>query len=188
MNAQWQPGLHDPTVLGWITTAAYLAATVLCARLAVRGRRTPEAPLWFGLTALLLFLTINKQLDVQTWLRFAGRDGSQALGLYHHKERIRLGFMVLLALGLGTSAFLLRARLGSFFRKTFPAMAGLALIAVYIVVRGVNFTQLGALAPLELLPEAWQWLLEAAGLALVLLSLLRQAKTPHIRPGADFHT
>jgi hypothetical protein len=80
-DGRWEIGIGDPTPLGWITVAAYAAAAVLAWRNAGAARRTavPHS-FWIALTALMLALGINKQLDLQTWLSQAGRDLAIAQG------------------------------------------------------------------------------------------------------------
>lgn len=80
-DGRWEIGIGDPTPLGWITVAAYAAAAVLAWRNVGAARRTavPHS-FWIALTALMLALGINKQLDLQTWLSQAGRDLAIAQG------------------------------------------------------------------------------------------------------------
>jgi len=67
----WFPGIGDPSLMGWFTVFAYFftayksrgAARVL--RSSLLGSR--ETVLWFGLALLLMFLGINKQLDLQSF-------------------------------------------------------------------------------------------------------------------------
>ena len=65
----WKPGIGDPTVYGWLAAAAYALGALLCWR---ASRRAParERKFWLIAMALLAFLAINKQLDLQTL--FAG--------------------------------------------------------------------------------------------------------------------
>ena len=66
----WYQRMGDPTVAGWTITIAYFLVTLLCWRAGLKEKtinvniQKPERHvLWFGLSMLLLFLGINKQLD-----------------------------------------------------------------------------------------------------------------------------
>jgi len=92
----WQPGIGDPTGIGWLTTALYLLAAALCALYAWRiashstGRRSIQlCLLWIGMAAGLLFLGLNKQLDLQSWLTAFGRDLALREGWYDWGQHIQ---------------------------------------------------------------------------------------------------
>jgi hypothetical protein len=164
MDGQWQPGFHDPTLIGWATTAAYLLAAILSLHIRTRPDSAQHKLTWSGLTFLLLFFTLNKQLDLQTWMRFAGRDFTQEHALYQNKNLIRLSFMLLLLFGAGSFTLLFRKRILSFLKRLPMIAVGLVL---YILIRGLDFPHL------ELLPDQWQWTIEVGGLALILFALFR---------------
>jgi hypothetical protein len=85
-NGNWKLGIGDPTPVGWITAIAYLAASLACAVVWTADRRArrhgrPGSPVfWLSLALLLLFLGINKQLDLQTLLGDIGRRKARAEG------------------------------------------------------------------------------------------------------------
>jgi len=180
MDEQWHPGFHDPNLIGWATTAAYLLAAMLSLFIRTRPDSAQHKLTWSGLTFLLLFFALNKQLDLQTWMRFAGRDFTQEHALYHYKNLIRLAFMLLLLIGAGAFTFLFRKRILGFLKRLPMIAVGLVLVVLYIVIRGVDFQRLGRLAPLELLPDQWQWTIEVGGLVLILFALFR-----HLRGETD---
>ena len=79
VDGRWHPGIGDPTFLGWFTAFSYLAAAWLCRRAGrrVRGKH-PDARrmrlAWSLMALLMLALGINKQLDLQSWLTYVGKD------------------------------------------------------------------------------------------------------------------
>src|SRR5687768_5262697 len=83
---QWHPGIGDPTFMGWVTVAMYFLAALLCARAAFalppRSLKSQERVFWFFLCVVLLFLGVNKQLDLQTWLTLTGKRVAIAQGWY----------------------------------------------------------------------------------------------------------
>jgi hypothetical protein len=70
----WSPGIGDPSAMGWVTVALYLAAAWLCFRSARSSRILDrygsharwEPRLWALFVVVLLALGINKQLDLQS--------------------------------------------------------------------------------------------------------------------------
>ena len=83
--------------LGWAVAVAYLLGAAFCIRAAMvtqqHGRRhSDEQPPWWGLVAVLLFLGINKWLDLQTLLMGLGRAVSGTAGWYQHRRAVEAVF------------------------------------------------------------------------------------------------
>jgi len=140
----WSPGIGDPTVLGWVTTVAYLATAALLwgvARLTPRVLSTArrERLLWTLLAAGFLGLGINKQLDLQSALTEIGRVLANDEGWYEERHRVQLAFIVVVAaLGLAFTLVLFRlARETS--RELRVALVGTALVVCFVVVRAAVF-------------------------------------------------
>jgi hypothetical protein len=101
----WQPGFGDPTGIGWFTTALYLLAAALCAGFTWRiftqytGRlRMQRCLLWASMAAGLLFLGLNKQLDLQTWVTAFARELALQGGWYDLGQRFQTVLVVGFAL------------------------------------------------------------------------------------------
>jgi hypothetical protein len=124
MVGDWSPGIGDPSVIGWLTVAAYLMAAGLCFRVfrATRGGRsvralgstlvlvlpwpshrrrleavpveTRMAALWLGLAVLLLLLGINKQLDLQTVFTEIGRIVAHHYDWYDQRRNVQVIFII----------------------------------------------------------------------------------------------
>ena len=67
-NGEWQPGIGDPTFMGWFTVFAYLATCALCILCAKETFRISDHYqfhdyhwFWWGLALIFLLLGINKQ-------------------------------------------------------------------------------------------------------------------------------
>lgn len=167
MPREWHPGFHDPTVVGWTITIAYLAAAIFALVLGKRYRPEKTAVVWFALAAGLFLLCLNKQLDLQAWLAQTGRDLTREHGLYQFKHLIRYAFMVVLVLAALVPVVLFRFHLWTLVTRAPLGAAGLALIGVFILMRGVEYHP-------SFLTEDGEESLEAAGLALVLWSFGRR--------------
>lgn len=149
VEGRWRPGIGDPTVMGWVTVAAYLAAAFLCARVARaialpppgyprRGERRQRA-FWWLLAAALLVLGVNKQLDLQSALTALGRWAAHAQGWYGARRKVQLVFV----LGVGYAGLLVM--LGGVWllwrasRWAWLAHAGFMFVVAFVVMRAASF-------------------------------------------------
>src|SRR6185369_11396065 len=103
----WRTQMGDPDALGWTTTVAYLVAAGLCARTALAARRgPPDAPPgdrpgpWWLLSAGLLVLGLNKQLDLQILVRELGIRFIDLLGMEAQRRWFGRAFVLLMAIFL----------------------------------------------------------------------------------------
>jgi hypothetical protein len=184
----WSPGIGDPTAMGWVTVAVYLAAAVVALVVANRApfpaaSRGRERLFWALLAAVLVGLAMNKQLDLQSYLTALGRCLAQHQGWYDRRrlvqETVILGLlliMVLLALGLW------RVMRGTLARNG-AALAGLVLVLGFVAIRAVGFHHIDSLIKLDVMHLRLNWLFELTGPVLIGLAglwlLLRwSAKDP----------
>ncbi len=174
VNGHWQPGIGDPTLIGWLTTALYFIATGLCGIYAWRANtfiissRFRHRLFWWSLFAFMLFLAINKQLDIQSWLMLTGRHIARAQGWYSYRETVRMWFIT----GVAISGFVLLISLGWIFRYVLRdyglTLTGIMLIIIYIIIRaGAHHIQIIGWDPGE---ARFNWILEIGGIILVGLS------------------
>jgi hypothetical protein len=189
-NGRWRPGIGDPTVLGWVTVAAYLVAAVGCAVAAWRepmldGTRRPRGKpsrFWLALAVFMLVLGINKQLDLQSLATQIGRDVIRAWGLYSERRELQAGFILVVALicAGAFAAFLWAAR--RTLKTRWPAIAGMCFILGFVVIRAASFHHIDAFLAARLGGLKWNWILELGGIAVVALAAFRTAMRPPSRP------
>jgi hypothetical protein len=173
----WRPRLDNPTWLGWSAVAVYLLASVACARAAWMASATPGrkgcAAAWSLLAALLLFLGVNKQLNLQTLLIVLGRRAALAGGWYHHRRLAQALFsIVFAAAGLCVLAVMVRAWKG-FFAENPLAWRGLLVLLVFVLIRASSINHAIQWLGVELHDDKWCWILELCGSILISLSALR---------------
>lgn len=174
-GGRWRPGIGDPTVLGWVTVAAYLVAAIGCGLAARRepilegpGRTgAPPSRFWLVLAGLMLALGINKQLDLQSLATQLGRDVIRAGGLYSERRELQAGFIAVVALAcaVGLAGFLWAAR--RTWRRRWPAIAGIIFILGFVVIRAASFHHVDAFLGARLGGLKWNWILELGGIAVV---------------------
>lgn len=177
-SLQGQPLIGDPTLLGWLTVVVYLLAAVACAVCAWRADEIFEGEnvwqhrlIWGGMALGLLFLSINKQLDLQTWFTAVIKTTARQYGLYDLGRQAQLYFifaMILLSLILvGVIAWVFR----HVWRHYWLLLLGLVFIARFIIVRAAGFYGV-ALPRLSQFTGGFKinWLLEIIGALVIALA------------------
>lgn len=166
----WSPQIGDPSVMGWVTVLAYvaaMAAALRASRLAPRDRR-----FWLFLAVVLLLLGVNKQLDLQSALTAGGRCIARLQGWY--AERRQVQFLFILGIGVLCIAVLLGAavRMRGALRRIGVALLGFGLLLGFVAVRAVGFHHFDALLHTDVLGAQMNWVLELGGISLILLNAL----------------
>jgi hypothetical protein len=185
MRERWHPGIGDPTVMGWLTVAAYFCAAALCARLAfVAGTRGPaelrrnSRIFWTVFAVLMVFLGVNKQLDLQTWLTQFGKDLAKAGGWYEQRRSVQAVFVAFVAVS-GLAAFaglsLLAKRT---FRQSWVALAGALFLGCFILVRAASFHHVDQLLSARWAGLKMNWILELGGIFWISLGAWQNLRTP----------
>jgi hypothetical protein len=195
-DGRWQPSIGDPTLMGWVTVAAYAGAAVLTFRsaYALRGEaRASHAPgliaknrslarFWRSLALLLLLLGINKQLDLQTLFTQLARDLALAQGWYEERRQFQLLFIAGVAvLGLvGTLglAFALR----KIAARIWLALLGIGFLVSFVLIRAASFHHVDLL--LRAGPVRLNWVFELTGIGLIALAAQRESKRADAREPA----
>lgn len=174
----WSPGIGDPHPMGWVTVAVYLLAALAAASVVRRdafppGSRARERMFWTLAALLLLFLAVNKQLDLQSFMTAAGRCMAQAQGWYENRRVVQVAFILVLA-GAGVLVLLgLRRLLRGTLARTGLALLGLVLVTVFVVIRAAGFHHMDMLIGARIAGMRLNWLLELPGPLLVLAAALR---------------
>lgn len=178
---QWHPGLGDNNVMGWLTVVVYLSAAFASARVAggLAGQVGParrERGFWWIAAGIMLFLAVNKQLDLQTLFTLIGRCHAQLSGWYDIRRIVQRDFILGIAgvgiLALGGLAFLLRGILG----RIWLALLGLMFVCLFVLVRAASFHHMDVLLGTWVMGVKMNWILELPGPTLVALVALRRAR------------
>jgi hypothetical protein len=195
IGGQWRPGIGDPTLLGWATVVAYLAAAGACWRAAAaeskRTRRRGEhvTQFWSRMAVILVFLGVNKQLDLQSAVTVLGRYLVREQGWYDQRRELQVLFIIIVA-AVGCAGL---AWLAWIIRRASPArllaMLGLIFVLAFILIRASSFHHIDQFLGFRLAGLKANWILELGGIGCVGLGALwnrraaRDAITP--RGGAD---
>lgn len=187
VSYRWSPGIGDPSLAGWLTVLAYVAAAGL-ALLRARDAFAPgmaAAPgggalraFWLGLAALLLFMALNKQLDLQSAATAAGRCLALEQGWYQSRRGAQIAFMAALA-GAGLAAagavlWMMRRHL----RSHRLVISGAGLLLVFVMLRASSFHHMDVFINTRLLGVKMNWLFELGALAMIIAGARRPLQTP----------
>jgi len=182
IDGRWEPGIGDPTIIGWVTVAAYGSAMVLCY---LSSRKLPPGPhrqFWFYMTVIMALLGLNKQLDLQTWFTQTGRDLALENGWYERRRLVQVIFIAWLVLvGLVTMSWL-KNWLRHLDRYARRAAVGLVLLVVFVIIRATSFHHVDRMLGLTLEGLRVNALLELTGIGLIALAALARLRASTPRP------
>ena len=175
----WEPGIGDPSIMGWVTVAAYvLAAALCCRRFVVAGAKSGRAGdrlFWLALAAILLLLGVNKQLDLQSWFTQVGKHLAREHGWYEQRRQVQMWFVVGVA-AMGVVALGAACLVGRrWWRQGSLALVGLAFLLAFIVVRAASFHHVDLLLRTSVLGVRVNVLLELSGIVCIMVAAATSA-------------
>jgi hypothetical protein len=181
----WQIGIGDPSLMGWLTVALYLAVGGLALRVVGRGEFparsvTRERLFWRLLGMIMLLLALNKQLDLQSLLTAAGRCMAQIQGWYNTRRVVQIGFIVGVLVVMLILFTVMWAALRGTLRRNGLALTGLVFVLVFVAIRAAGFHHMDRLINVRIEAVRLNWVFEMTGPILILiggLSILRTARS-----------
>jgi hypothetical protein len=153
------------TPVGWAVAVAYGLGALCCARAGwvtqPDGRRcSGKQQPWWLLAAILLFLGINKLLNLQTTLINLGRAAARTEGWYQYRRVAQTVFAVLFTMAL-LSVFAALLKKWRWFVKERPLVqTGVLLLLLFVVIRAFALNHVEELLHLNLHDNNWGWALE----------------------------
>ena len=177
VDDRWSPQIGDPTVAGWVTVVAYAVCAVLGFMVLLRAQDSRERIFWGLVTLAMLFLGVNKQLDLQSMLTAAGRCLSQIQGWYEERQVFQRNFIIGLLVAAGLFLALVLWLMRGCLRRNGLAVLGLAFVTAFVAVRAVGFHHFDVLIDSRMLGTRFNVLFELSGLvalavnAMALLSI-----------------
>ena len=169
-DGHWHVGIGDPTIFGWITVLMYFVTAWRCVVKADESKEFGGSyQFWLFLAAGLLFLGINKQLDLQSWLTDTMRDLAKVHGWYEHRKAVQITFIGLLAFGMAIVLFSLRLFFANSWRHNKIAWIGIVLLCTFIVMRAASFSHFDILINHDILGIKINVILELGAIALIIL-------------------
>ena len=179
VDGHWEPGIGDPTPMGWFTVVAYGIACILCIRAAYEKPgglaaidTTKHAMFWFTLGIVMFIFTINKQLDFQAWLWLTGRNMIDEYGWSEHKKTIQISSMLaVIFISVAELAYFIwltrSAVCRQIFRHRLFALSGVVFTLCFIIIRALSLHGVDKLLGWRLGELRINWVLENMGILLV---------------------
>jgi hypothetical protein len=184
---RWRPDIGDPSLMGWLTVAAYALTVITALAAARRAGRAPglsagSRAIWLAVAALMTFLCLNKQLDLQSLLTDIGRILSSKQGWYEQRREFQKWFVlgVLAASLLGTLFLLIRFR--PFWKNHLLLGSGLFFLLSFIVFRAVSIHHFDTLIGKRFENPESTGFIELGGIALIWLAAIRDYRNPRKAP------
>ncbi len=179
----WSPGVGDPTVLGWVTVAAYVVAAWLCYRASIGPSFDAchagsiawrERTLWRILVGILLALGVNKQLDLQSAITELLRIMARAQGWYEFRREYQAAFIEVLVIVTpigwgGLVAFSWRMS-----RSVKIAGLGLSLLGAFVLMSAASFHHVDALPSHSVLTLKLAWVVELGGVGVIAVGAVQR--------------
>ena len=176
-QGQWVPGIGDPSLMGWVTVFAYFttaATSLLCSFLLTKdSQRSQRAKIrffWLIITGILICLGINKQLDLQSWLTFFGRDVSRTWGWYAHRRFAQKLFIFALAGVGGVLVYSFASRFRELWKANLLACLGLSFLSLFVLLRASSFHHMDTLINVDLFGLRMNWILELGGISCIIVA------------------
>lgn len=178
VQGQWQPGIGDPTFIGWFTVFAYFVTAFLSGYYATRPPLTLDLSgkirfslVWWGLSFCLVFLAINKQLDLQTLFTQIGREIAISFGFYEIRRLLQFFFILTLLFCAIVGFVLLHFVFRREFKNHFWALFGIVFLLFFIVVRAASFHHIDTWLSFNLKGFQLNWIFELGGISCIAYSL-----------------
>lgn len=181
-DGRWHPGIGDPTVYGWITVLFYLLAALLSAA-RIRTLKIQQQPylFWLFLAALLLFLGINKQLDLQSWLTQTVKDQALLHGWYAQRRLLQMTFVGMLSIGMIVfligSSILLRDS----WHENKLSWIGIVLLCTFILIRAASFHHMDLFIHHQILGLKVNVIMEIGALLMIITDAIYKRRSDKIR-------
>lgn len=174
----WSPSIGDPTILGWLTVAAYLYTAIICFK---ASRNVDQVvitsderlkKLWYTIGVIFICLSINKQLDIQSFFTQALKHMALQQGWYEDRRELQRYFIYSIFTIGSLTLMLLLNTYSQYVRSHILVLVGLTFVIAFILVRAASFHDVDAMLYSRHSTSAFKLnhLLELSGIALVAIN------------------
>ncbi|HVJ26728.1 MAG TPA: hypothetical protein VM493_04270, partial [Vicinamibacterales bacterium] len=175
LKIRWRPVIGDPSPMGWFTVAAYALAAVLAWRVWSQNRERNRV--WFGVSLLMAFLCINKQMDLQSLVTDIGREISRMFDQYQNRRTYQKIFIYVVLAIVALFGPLFAWKYRAFVRGHKLLVAGLVFLLSFIVIRAISIHHVDAFLKTSRAGGVkMNWVLELTGIGLVALAAWRERR------------
>jgi hypothetical protein len=186
-DGRWHAGIGDATVFGWLTVLFYSAAIWRCMVKASESKNVGgNYHFWIYLAAFLLFLAINKQLDLQSWFTQTLRDSAHAHGWYANRRLLQVIFIGLLGIAMLAILLSIRLFLANSWRRYKLTWVGIILLCVFILARAASFHHVDVLINHGILGLRLNVILEVGAILIIILGTYFSKKSSNLHSTQTF--
>ncbi len=179
---RWLPRMGDPTVMGWLTVAAYGICAVTALHLVRHAPFPPvtrrrERLFWTMLGILMAFLAVNEQLDLHSFVTDLGRCIARQQGWYESRRIVQREFILVLLIAAGLVLLAFGWLLRGAVLRNWPALLGLMIVGGVVLLRAVSFHHVDTVIYVPVLfGERLHEFVVLAGLGLIFWAARRQLR------------
>ncbi|MBD3347439.1 MAG: hypothetical protein GF401_20475 [Chitinivibrionales bacterium] len=183
-HIHWRPGIHDPSLVGWIIFSGYLLSAAIAAWVGFKSSfdmpsETKKQLLWRIVGLVMILMAVNKQLDLQSLGIDIGRAVARSRGWYQSRRTFQKFFALafgIIALGMFASALWY---LRDILKDYYLLIIGFCFLGTFIVVRAAMFQHIHIDPPLTIPRIRIRWLFELAGSLLVSIAGIAEIAKKH---------
>ena len=144
---------------------------------------------WFLLMILLIFLGVNRQFDLQSYVTAAARCSAHLGGWYEDRRPWQVLFILLLGVLLICAARSLPRYLRGAMSHNRWAIIGALFLLAFILLRASSFHYFDSLINYQVLGVRMNWILENSGLLMIsiqsIVIMSKQRRVPSGISGGD---
>lgn len=168
IDGRWHLAIAYPSVLGWVTVAAYCVTALSCYLCNRRYASVAQGRFWFVMTVCMLVLAVNRQIDLQFWLTEILRDTAYDYGWYENRRMVQAGFIVCLTASTILMRTWLIQKLAKHSKYVHRALAGMLLLAFVLILRACSFHYVDEILEISLDRVSVYEFLELCGLGAIM--------------------
>ena len=176
LGGDWSPVLVGRGLLTWVTVLAYLGCGMLAAAVWRDQEQRVLRRLWGFIALLMLFLAVNKLLDLQTALNQTGRCISMAQGWHKYRRYAQLLFIIMVVAAVIFVFLRGKRMMRGHLRSHWMALTGAALACGFALIRAASLHRVDAIISAKILGLSVNALVEIAALVLIALNAVKLLK------------
>lgn len=167
-NNYWVPSIGDPTIIAWLTVVTYFVVALICLKAALISKNDKSTKtFWNFITIFLIFLGINKQLDLQTLLTTTGRYLAHTHGWYQDRRFVQIAFIIFLgSISITGLIYLFRKYKNTTIEIKF-VLFGCIILFAFILIRASSFHHMDIFIQIKVMGMKMNWILELGGLTVI---------------------
>ena len=176
---KWQASIGDPTLMGWLTVVAYFITALIALRIYLSSQQlftedvvTKQKLFWLVIALTMIFLGINKQLDLQSLFTAIGKYYAYRDGWYQHRRGIQVAVIAGIIVSMFMVMLLFMYHVKTILKSNWLAIVGLFFLLMFVIIRATSFHQIDILINTYIYGIRMNWILELSGITAIALSAL----------------